>query len=419
MRFHLLIPALILLAALPSLAQEADVPVLAGYVTRVDSANFDVNGTHVLLTDKTRILSRAAHSHSKILPSEFKPYLGQHLKILGNHDRKPHAITAARIELEAPQNARIAGSAIVDAVLDPPTAGDHLLRADGYRVLIPAAVLPTFAPPLDPASAFHTNVWITFSGKRRPDGVVLADKVGFRPNSISNDEDKLRSRTEHDPAAVDPGAKQSGLSRAFRGTDPTRIPPYKDADMQARIDSIGARLVPQYQRELASGDDTRIDFRFQLVDQPKWHDAQTWPNGIILVPRQVVERLQDDSQLAAVLAENVACALEKQSYRFLPTSHTITAASVAGALGGAFVPGLGLASTLGGEATREKILRHLMEQDARVSLFLMHDAGFDITQAPLAWWLLADEKSDGLENTPLPPRAEYLYKTLGEAWHSQ
>jgi hypothetical protein len=353
------------------------------------------------------------------LPNEFKPYLGQHLKILGNHNRKPHAITAARIELEAPQNTEVSGSAIVDAVFDPPTSGDHLLRADGYRVLIPAAVVPTFAPPLDATSAFHTNVWIAFRGKRRPDGVVLAKKVGFRPNSISNDEDKLRSRTEHDPAAVDPDAKQSRLSKAFRGTDPTQVPPYKDAAMQARIDSIGARLVPQYQRELASSDDTRIDFRFQLVDQPKWDDAVTWPNGIILVPRHLVERLQNDSQLAAVLAENVACALEKQSYRFLPTAHTITAASVAGALGGSFVPGLGLASTLGAEATREKILRHLMEQGSRVSLSLMHDAGFDVAQAPLAWWLLADKKSEGLDDTPLPPRAEYLYKTLGETWHSQ
>jgi hypothetical protein len=49
----------------------------------------------------------------------------------------------------------------------------------------------------------------------------------------------------------------------------------------------------------------------------------------------------------------------------------------------------------------------------------MHDAGFDVAQAPLAWWLLADKKSEGLDDTPLPPRAEYLYKTLGETWHSQ
>ncbi len=79
--------------------------------------------------------------------------------------------------------------------------------------------------------------------------------------------------------------------------------------MQARVDAIGATLVAKYQRDLPDADETKINFRFQLIDNKKWHDAVALPSGIILIPHQVVERLQNDSQLATVLADNIATVL--------------------------------------------------------------------------------------------------------------
>jgi hypothetical protein len=49
----------------------------------------------------------------------------------------------------------------------------------------------------------------------------------------------------------------------------------------------------------------------------------------------------------------------------------------------------------------------------------MHDAGYDIYEAPRAWWLLFDFKSKGIDKTPLPFISEYLYKFLGETWRGQ
>jgi hypothetical protein len=156
-----------------------------------------------------------------------------------------------------------------------------------------------------------------------------------------------------------------------------------------------------------------------LVDEPHWHYTLDWPNGIILIPYQVVERLKNDSQLAAVLADDIASVLEKQFYRYLPARHSMFAAQIAGDIGGAFVPGLGLATLATNSVVGSKMMQHIMGQSSRVSLCLMHDAGYDVTEAPRAWWLLADTKSKGLDRTPLPARSKYLYKFLGETWRGQ
>jgi hypothetical protein len=59
-------------------------------------------------------------------------------------------------------------------------------------------------------------------------------------------------------------------------------------------------------------------------------------------------------------------------------------------VGGFFVPGLGLASEATGIAAHN-IQTNLLNQSGRVSLGYLHDAGYDIRQARLAWWTLASK----------------------------
>ena len=58
------------------------------------------------------------------------------------------------------------------------------------------------------------------------------------------------------------------------------------------------------------------------------------------------------------------------------------------------------------------MLRHAEQQSGRVSLSLLSDAGYDIHQAPLAWWLLASKKPKDLADISLPSRAVYLHQTI-------
>ncbi len=118
-----------------------------------------------------------------------------------------------------------------------------------------------------------------------------------------------------------------------------------------------------------------------------------------------------------MLADNIACALEKQTLRLIPARRAETAGNVAFMVGGAFVPGLGFAglSMAGPEAVMR---RRDEEQSGRVSLVLLHDAGFDMDEAPKTWWLLSS-KDKPLDQAAMPYRAKYLYRILGTTWVSR
>jgi hypothetical protein len=129
------------------------------------------------------------------------------------------------------------------------------------------------------------------------------------------------------------------------------------------------------------------------------------------VPKQVVEYLQIDSQLAALLADNVASILASQSAHAAELNKKLFAAMIAGDVAEAFVPGLGLATFSGVTVTSATVIRHMEEQDSRVALELLVDAGYDIRQAPVMWSILEAKESGFVESTTLPGQSKYLYRT--------
>lgn len=150
------------------------------------------------------------------------------------------------------------------------------------------------------------------------------------------------------------------------------------------------------------------------------------PSGIILVPYQAVERMQNDSQLAAILADSIAIEMEAQDNRMLrgvrPTGKQMAAEAAAGATiytGDALVPGLGAFATgtsIVGIARGKRELDREEQQSGRVSLTLMHDAGFDVEEAPIAWWRLSEHEGKPLADTPLPDQSRNLYRDLAATW---
>lgn len=418
-RQALLVAALFFLCTSTVWSEEPAPPVIAGYVTDVTSTTvFDVNGTHIRCTGQTE-LDRADDNDKELVSQTTQAlFIGQAIDVYGSANKKTYTIVATKIIVHPAPSVQLSGTAIIDRIPDSPTqpSGERLFSADGYLILITPKTQTTFTPPLTSLANIETNVWLKYTGKQRPDGVLEAETATFTENVVPKSEDRLREKSEYDPKAVDPSSKQGAFSKHFLGVNPKKIPPYNDPAMQSYVDRIGASLIPAYQRNLPDADATKVNFRFQLVDQPKWHDAVTLPDGIVLIPRQVVERLQNDSQLATVLADNIACALEKQTFREIPAKHKMTAAELAGAAGGVFVPGLGLATDLANVRAAAVILRHTQEQSGRVSLVLLHEAGYDIREAPHAWWLLAPKKPRNMAETPLPERAAYLYQSIGTTW---
>jgi hypothetical protein len=410
--------------ALSFVAQAQDPYKVSGYVTAVQpSGAFDLEGVHIHVTPTTDFRMRTGGAVSKVPasgPATF--YVGETLDAIGRLDRTSHTLTAAQIVLVPPSPASVSGIAIIDLI--PPASAsaaqpttDRLVRADGFLLHIAAKTKLNFADPLKSISDIATNQWIDYSGVQQLDGTVLLDYAGVGPNKVNHTEDNLRTKSDYDPSAVPDDSHQSGVSKTFTGVDARKIPPYHNEDMQARVDRIGQSLIPAYQRALPDTNPTKIHFRFQLIDATKSHDALTAPSGVILVPYQVVERMQNDDQLATVLADNIAEAIEKEGLRSLTAKTVKAIASDATTVG---ILLLGPAELVGGlvaDHYASRAIDRTLQQSGRVSLCYLHDTGYDIAQAPLAWWLLAPRKPVSIDRIRMPPRAATLYVALGTTWH--
>ena len=420
--------ALVLLLGLvgvPSAVSQGRVPEIDGYVTRVkSSSDFDVNGFRVLCGKDTQ--TKIGQPQSKAFLSnqgcpQDTPLLGQPMQIYGTVKKKEQAVEATLIEAQPIIAGEISGSAVIDAMSALDSSGAHsdtlMVRADGYPIHIDSRTEISWSAPLNSLNGVKAGDWIEYKGRQRVDGVVEAESAKLSRNTVSDGEEKLRARYEFDPAAVPTSEKQSTASMMFIGIKRKRFPPYTDSAMQARVDAIGAKLVPAYQRALRDSDPAKINFRFQVIDTKWFRDALSLPSGIILVPHQVVERMQNDSQLATVLADNMACALEKQQYRNAPAIEALSAATWGADVAGIFIPGVGLIGT-GTSIAAQDLATKTEDQSGRVSLGLLHDAGYDLDQAPMAWWLLASRKPEPTLRIPMPHRAAYLYRALGENWQN-
>jgi hypothetical protein len=412
-------------------------PVLTGYVTRAGSgSDFDVNGVHIVCSGvKSCVIeSICSVKQSAVGCPGYPPFLGERLRVYGfRHTEletvdRVEPIIATRIEYQPTLARELSGSAVIDATPSPEpaaaVASGFLVRADGYRIHISGKTKIQWNPPLRSLADVKAGDWIKYKGKQDAAGALNAVSVVIGPNATETREKALRTKEEYDPSAVPADAKQNFLKDAVRvGYDPKRFPPFKDNAMQARLGRIGDSLIPAYQRALPDSDPAKIHFRFQLIDTKLFRGGLALSNGIILVPHQVVERMQNDSQLAAVLAYSIACVLERQEYRLRPAKRVAAAVTIAGIVSGGWVgdavPSLtGDAMMMGGAEGYRKIQSESEEQSGRVSLELLCDAGYDIDQAPMAWWLLAPGKPKPLLEIEMPDQAGYLYSILGEIWNN-
>ena len=395
----------------------AAVPTVFGQVTASTSAiDFEVNGKRVHCDGRTEFGYTNPTDAGRFTWTE-KPYLGEPLQIYGHEDRKAKLIQAKRVVF-APEDKPLHGIAIIDRVLAPQPSGLLLVRADGYPILLTTSTHVTFVGPLHSLADVHSNQWLEYHGDQRKDGVVVADKAVLRQNEVSGREEQLGAKYQYDPAAVPADAHQNSVARLIVGTDPKKLPPSLDPASQDRIDTIGERLVPSYQRELPDSDPTKIPFHFQLIDSKQLSSRMDLPGGAILISKQDLTRLRNDDQVAAYLAAGIAALLEKQQFRDAAKKRALLATQLGGGLAMIPVAGFGVLSPASFIASdrRDDLEKAEMEQRIRVSLSLLHDAGYDVTEAPKAWWLLESKESKPLDDIPIPDSAIYAYAILGSTW---
>jgi len=412
---------------LACLAQSDQPDTLTGPVTAITSPTaFDVSGEHVTLSPEPQL---CALSSGKLAVSKCEQrsafagdlYIGERVELSGNDHPPYHSFTAYKVTIQRVQH-NISGIAIVDLMpaAQPSDPAERSLRADGFLLRITSDSKLKFEPPLSSLADVSSNLWIQYSGTLQSDGTVLVKSADIKPNTISRSEGQMLKQADYDPSSISKDARQNSVLQAVLGIDPKKIPPYLNEAMQARIERIGNSLIPAYQRALPDSDPTKINFRFQLVDKKPLRGALSTPAGVILVPYQVVQRLRNDDQLAAVLAESIAVTFEKDSLR-IGSLATASKVGTAAQLATMTLPVANLAvgaAALGVSSKAQKEEDAALAQSARVSLWLLHDAGYNIQQAPLAWWMLASKKEKPLDQVSLPLFSKILYEALGTIWRN-
>ena len=407
--FGLLFLSVCWFGCLSASGQDKGEPAVEGYITAVRGPNdFDVNGTRVWTSPTVRygiIGGKAAINlgavHGALVP-------GTYVQIVGDVTDK--GINANEVLIAGDWNKQIEGFGVIDRVIE--AGPEPIFQADGYRIRIASTTVTKFASGPKTLADVGTNTWLRYEGRRGPGGVLLATHVTFmkaRQSKVAPPEpDPLPTQ----PSLIDSRGKLISVHTKVRLSDAGGWCGWHkvvmDQAMQERVRRVGMKVIPEYQKQLPDDSPSKIHFRIYVVDDPVFREDLECVEGLILVPRKVVERLANEDQLAAIMANGVAYSIEAQSARLRAEILGFDGAELTGVVVGSFVPGVDAGASVGGLVANHEIEKRMREQAGRIALTLMADAGFDPRQAPEAWRVLAPKKlPKDLASLKYPTRAGY------------
>lgn len=393
------------------------VPVLAqptfpieGYIGAVHPpASFDVDGRRFDVTSNTSFGLMAGlmgqESTSTASPLRQALRIGAYVQVAGISSSAFAPVKATVVLIHDDLNTKLSGSGVITRVISSDPA---VFEADGYLVRIKPSTQLDFLGGISSLAEVSANTWLHFSGKWGKDGIVDAARVRFFPakptqfkaaknieiatvktRPANAKDDSMTTAGKGAPANPADGAALEQDEQIKIGLGRWHTLP-ADQPLQQRVHRIGMALVPAYQRAMADDNPSKIHFRFFAVDNNKLHGADCLLDGAILVSTLTIARLGNDDQLAAIVADGIACNLQRQTARTIAAIRKELSIDIALDVAGAFVPGLGLAAIPGGFTSKEDEV--MAEERLRIALALMRDAGFDPWQAPEAWRLLVPKK---------------------------
>lgn len=266
----------------------------------------------------------------------------------------------------------------------PPAEQDD--DSDGNDITV--AEQSVGAGPLTSVADIGPGIFMTYKGQEQIDGTVLTSQVVFvRNERTSGENDLWKNFTIKETPAI--GAKPAELKV---GGSKYKVLP--NAEVQAYVERIGQSVVPAYQKELSAHDPNKIPFRFTVVME-KGFNAIAYPNGVVVVHDEVFQVLENEAQLAAVLAHEIAHATQEHTYRQREHNKSgrraLQTVSVIAAIAGDFTLSDSADSLLATMAYGYG--RTLENQADRLGLQYMTAAGYDPREAPKVWKLLSKRSS--------------------------
>lgn len=401
-------------------AQEDSGAAKSGYVTEVRGPHlFALNGLLVETDGATvyRPMDKKSDATAEQLQQAVQ--VGAYIRAQGSKDSVNHKIRASLVQVREDWNKELIGAGVIEKVID---AGvEPVFQADGYKIRVTSATKLSLSKKMKSISDAGPGYLIRFKGVRDAKGVLVAEKAGIIPgrsgwlrpvNPAEGEKAPRQLPVPKEGALLDVNGYFAGLHANLDDKDAGgacgwhKVPP--DVTMQNRVQNVGVRLVPAYLMKLDDNDKAKIHFRFYVVEENMVRSDLACIPGLILIPGKVLERLQNDDQLAALLADGIAGNLQQFASEAIEKQKKLDA-SFAIELALMTVPFGGVADGIIAKHQMDKLQE---EERGRIALELMAAGGYDPWQAPEAWRLLAEKKPKAGAQLPYPDRSGYQLSIL-------
>ena len=385
---------------------------LEGYVTAVHPPHsFDVNGRHVTTSPETLYGLFGDKAPRNDSPFRESVQVGAFVRVEWATNTSAKTAPAASVLFRDGLDKKLEGFGVIDRVIAP--GPEPVFQVDGYRIRIASDTATTFSGGLTTVADVGTNTWVKYEGKRDKAGLLIATQAKFVPAR----QGKIKPVPQQDAvpsqdSLIDANGNFLSMRAKVRLSDAGGVCGWHrfpaDNALQERIRRVGMSVVPAYQKQLAEDSPSKIHFRFYAVDEAKIRSEFFCNAGLILVPKQMVERLKSDDQLAALLADGVAYNIQLQSARLIAEWRELFGAELAGMVAEVFIHEVYFANEVGGDIVAHKIEMQMQEQRGRIALALLADSGYDPRQAPETWRLIVPKHL---------PRDESTLKYPNRSWY--
>ncbi|WP_337040305.1 M48 family metalloprotease [Emticicia sp. 17c] len=226
---------------------------------------------------------------------------------------------------------------------------------------------------------------VEVNGRRQADGVLLAEKGEVWENS----EDDLDRQIK---VSLKNTMRMSANEVAFGDSKFQLI---KNPAIQTYVSKVGRSLIPQYQKELHKDHPAKIDFNFYVIKDSTFN-ACAYPDGSIFVHSTLLEEIENEAQLAAILGHEMAHVTYEHSKKNFETNKNIKLGKEGVVIIGKIIdrttntsiPVADLSvmvASFGGQALSSKYSRDLESQADRNGLTYMINAGYDPREAAKIW----------------------------------
>lgn len=363
---------------------------LRGYVTsRADASTVMILDDRIELSSASRVLGKDAAGEHPIKPDALVS--GMLVEAEGQWLDK-HKFFAEKITVDLKEDERkIRGTAYLQ---EEPTDAAKIasgesseLKVDGYWLQLdkstkrdwnPAkAGAETPGPNTAPAGATLAGYHVKYEGVRRKDGRIDAEEVQLGPPAPAD-----AYKIPHNVGIVRAKDAQTGIDTLeFRDAKKVqgRMKLLAERSVQEYVSHLGDSLIPKG----AEGTSRPIEFRFFVVEDPSIN-AESLPDGTLLINTGLLGAVENEAQLAFVLSHEMAHILQVHYRREVEeTRKSRIGLMIAGVAAGAFIGDLGqFMSQIGIASVVNGHQRELENQADRLGLQNVIEHGYDPREAP-------------------------------------